>query len=68
MRCKMCGSHATWEHTVFLDMSPTKVRLCEPCQQKIHADDTLEQIKAAADHDAKNAAVGAFLKQVGFNK
>ena len=66
MRCKMCGGHATWERTVFRDMAPTKVRLCDPCQEKIQAEQKLTQIKAAPDHDAKNAAVDAFLKELGF--
>jgi len=66
MRCKLCGEHATWEHTVFKDMSPTKVRLCAPCEQKIQADDQLARIKAAPDHDAKNAAIDTFLTQAGY--
>ena len=66
MRCKMCGAHATWEHTVFKGMAPTKVRLCAGCEQKIQADQKLAQIKATADHDAKDAAVDAFLAELGF--
>jgi len=47
-------------------MSPTKVRLCAPCEQKIQADDQLARIKAAPDHDAKNAAIDTFLTQAGY--
>ena len=65
MRCKMCGSHATWERTVFKGTAPTKVRLCSGCEQKIHADEHLARIKDAPDHDAKMAAVDSFLKEVG---
>ena len=66
MRCKLCGEHATWEQTIFKDMSPTKVRLCASCQQKVQADDQLARIKSAPDHDAKNAAIDEFLKQAGY--
>ena len=66
MRCKMCGGHATWEHVVFRGTSPTKVRLCDPCRQNVKADEQLAQIKDATGHDAKNAAVDSFLKQLGF--
>ena len=66
MRCKMCGEHATWEHTVFQGTSPTKVRLCSGCEQKIQADEQLARIKAAPDRDAKLAAVDSFLREVGF--
>jgi hypothetical protein len=47
-------------------MSPTKVRLCGPCEQKVQADDRLARIKAETDHGAKDAAVEEFLKEVGF--
>ena len=65
MRCKMCGDHATWEHTVFKGTAPTRVRLCAACEQKIQADNMLAEIKDAPDHDAKAAAVDAFLREVG---
>jgi len=65
MRCMMCGGHANWERTVFKGTSATRVRLCDPCQAKVHADDQIERIKAAPDHDAKTAAVDAFLKDLG---
>ena len=67
MRCKLCGGHATWEHTVFKGTAPTKVRLCAGCEQKIRADEQLARIKSVTDHDAKMAAVDDFLKQAGFS-
>ena len=65
MRCILCNDHATFEHTVFQGTVPVKVRLCEPCAEKIDADHHLSTIKAAPDHAAKNAAVESFLKAVG---
>jgi len=65
MRCVMCGSHATWEKTVFKGTEPTRIRLCESCQSKVQADDRIARIKAAPDHDAKLAEVDRFLKDVG---
>jgi hypothetical protein len=67
MRCIVCGGHADWEQTVFKGTSPTRVRLCEPCQTKVQADEQIARIKAAADHDAKTAAVDEFLKDLGVN-
>ena len=43
------------------------MRLCEPCQTKVQADVQIARIKAAADHDAKTAAVDEFLKDLGVN-
>ena len=65
MRCIMCGGHATWERTVFKGTNPTRVRLCDPCQAKVQADDRIARIKAAPDHDAKSAAVDEFLRELG---
>ena len=65
MRCKMCGGHATWEHTVFKGTDPTRIRLCAPCEQKIQADEKLARIKAAPDSEAKDAAVDALLAELG---
>ena len=67
MRCKMCGGHATWEHTVFKGTEPTRIRLCEPCKQKIQADEKLAVIKAAPDHDSKAAAVDSLLSELGYS-
>lgn len=65
MRCTMCDQHATFEHTVFQGTKPTRVRLCASCAGKVGADQHLAKIKGAADHDAKAAAIEAFLKAVG---
>ena len=67
MRCKMCGGHATWEHTVFKGTAPTRIRLCAPCEQKIQADEKLAQIKAVTDHDARLAAVDSLLTELGYS-
>ena len=67
MRCKMCGGHATWEHTVFKGTAPTRIRLCAPCEQKVQADEKLARIKAAADPDAKLEAVDSLLSELGYS-
>lgn len=65
MRCMMCGSHATFVHTVFQGTTPHKVNLCDPCTQKAQATEHMARIKAAPDREAKSAAVGELLKAVG---
>ena len=65
MRCIVCGGHSTWEHTVFKGTQATRVRLCDPCQTKVNADDQLARIKAAPDHDSKTEAVANFLRDLG---
>jgi len=65
MRCNMCNQHATFEHTVFQGTAATKVRLCDGCATNVGAKQHVANIKTASDHDAKNAAVAAFLKAVG---
>jgi len=65
MRCMMCGSHATFVHTVFQGTTPHKVNLCDPCSQKTQATEHMAKIKAAPDRAAKSAAVGELLRAVG---
>jgi protein-arginine kinase activator protein McsA len=65
MRCTMCGSHATFTHTLFKGTAPVKVNLCDPCAQKSRANEHLAKIKAAHDHAAKGAAVDQFLAAIG---
>lgn len=65
MRCILCGSHATFTHTVFKGTTPHKVNLCDPCSQKAQAADHMAKIKAASDKNAKGAAVDEFLKVLG---
>jgi hypothetical protein len=67
MRCVMCGSHATWEKTVFKGTEATRVRLCDPCQAKVRADERIDRIKAAPDKDARLQAVDDFLTELGVN-
>jgi protein-arginine kinase activator protein McsA len=65
MRCILCGSHATFTHTLFKGTTPYKVNLCEPCTQKSQANEHLAKIKGAHDHAAKGVAVDQFLKVLG---
>jgi len=65
MLCMICHQHATLEHTVFQGTTPTKIKLCDACRSKTAADEHVARIKAAPDHDAKNAAVTGFLAAVG---
>ena len=65
MRCIVCGGHSTWERTVFKGTEPTRVRLCDACRAKVHAEEQIARIKAAPDKDAKIEAVDAFLTELG---
>ncbi|MDJ0974376.1 MAG: hypothetical protein QNJ98_07960 [Planctomycetota bacterium] len=66
MLCKLCKKkHADWEHAVFYDTTPTRVRLCLDCAKDKDADGHMERIHAAEDHEAKNAAVAKFLSDLG---
>lgn len=64
MLCMMCRGHATFSHTVFRGTSPTTVKLCHDCAEKIRAEEHLQKIKAAAG-EAKSAAVDEFLHELG---
>lgn len=63
MLCKK--KHADWEHAVFHDTTPTRVRLCLDCAQEKDANGHMGRIRAASDHEAKNAAVAEFLTALG---
>ncbi len=65
MRCRMCGKHANFSHTVFRGTTPTTVRLCDGCREQTRAEEHIAAIKAASDRDAKSVAVGEFLKVLG---
>ena len=65
MRCVLCEQHATFTHTVFQGASPTTVKLCPACAEKVQADQHMANIKSAPDKDAKSTAVTQFLKAVG---
>ena len=64
MLCMMCRGHATFSHTVFKGTSPTTVKLCPDCADKVRAEEHLRKIKEAVGHDAKTAAVDTFLQQL----
>jgi hypothetical protein len=61
----MCGEHATLDHTVFQGTAPVKVRLCDPCGDKVDIQKHLSLIKSASDHAAKTSAVEDLLKALG---
>ena len=64
MRCSACTGPVAFERTVFRGTQPTTIRLCMPCAEKVDVRRHLEQIKGAADHAAKEAAVAGFLSAV----
>ena len=64
MRCTACHGPVAFERSVFLGTKPETVRLCAPCADSIDVMDHMAAIKAAVDHEAKNAAVSAFLDAV----
>ncbi|MFQ5845619.1 MAG: hypothetical protein ACE5JG_11595 [Planctomycetota bacterium] len=65
MRCMMCQEHATFDQAVFVGTSPTTVRLCDGCAARVDAQEHMNRIKAAPDHQTKNAAAAEFLKAIG---
>jgi len=65
MPCVMCKGTATFKHTVFRGTTPQVVKLCQPCADKVRAEERLRQIKETVGHDAKMAAVDDFLNSVG---
>ncbi len=65
MPCVMCRSTATFKSTVFRGTSPTTVKLCSTCADKVRAEERLRQIKETDGHEAKMAAVDEFLSSVG---
>ena len=62
--CMRCRAHANFNTTVFQGTSPTTIKLCDACAESINAESYIAAIKGAADHDAKNKAVVAFLAAV----
>lgn len=65
MPCVICRSTATFKSTVFRGTSPTTVKLCRPCADKVRAEEQLARIKETHGHDLKMAAVDEFLNSVG---
>jgi len=64
MRCTACHGPVAFERTVFRGTAPSTIRLCAPCATKTDVMSHLQQIKAAPDHAAKDAAVASFLLAV----
>ena len=64
MRCTACHGPTAFERSVFLGTKPETVRLCAPCADEVDVMSHMAAIKAAPDHEAKNAAVRAFLDAV----
>ena len=64
MRCSACHGPVAFERSVFRGTQPTTVRLCAPCADQVDVMTHMAAIKAASDHAAKDAAVGAFLEAV----
>lgn len=64
MRCNVCHGPVAFERTLFRGTQPTTIRLCMPCAEKVDVSSHLEQIKGAADHAAKEAAVASFLTAI----
>ena len=65
MPCVICRSTATFKSTVFRGTSPTTVKLCRGCADKVRAEQQLARIKETVGHDEKMAAVDEFLNSVG---
>ena len=65
MRCMLCHGRGVFERTVFKGTSPTTVRLCEPCAEKVNVMGHFERIKAAGDHETKTQAVEELLTALG---
>jgi len=64
MLCNVCRQHALIERTVFHEMTPKTIRLCEPCAERIELPDHMHRITAAGDHKAKTAAVDSLISAV----
>lgn len=64
MRCTACHGQVAFERSVFLGTKPTTVRLCATCAERVDVTTHMDAINTAPDHEAKNAAVGAFLEAV----
>jgi hypothetical protein len=65
MRCIICSDHAVFDRTVFQGTKATAVRLCNDCAAKVRAEEHMNAIKSAPDHDAKTVAVSEFLRELG---
>jgi protein-arginine kinase activator protein McsA len=64
MLCNVCHQHAQFERTVFHEATPTKVRLCEPCADKVELVEHMHRITEATDHATKTAEVDSLLAAV----
>jgi len=64
MRCIVCHEHAAFERTVFHNATPTRIRLCEPCADRVGLVDHMHRITEAHDHETKTAAVDALIAAV----
>jgi hypothetical protein len=65
MPCVMCKKTVTFKSTVFRGTSPTTIKLCDECATKVRAEQRIQEIKAAPNHDAKMAAIDEFLSELG---
>ena len=64
MLCNVCRGHAQFERTVFHDATPTTIRLCPPCADKVELVDHMHRITEATDHASKTAAVDMLITAV----
>ncbi|MDJ0520718.1 MAG: hypothetical protein QNJ90_01445 [Planctomycetota bacterium] len=64
MLCNVCRGHADYERTVFHEMTPTKIRLCVPCADKVELVDHMHRITEATDHATKTAEVDSLIEAV----
>ncbi len=64
MLCNICRKHAEYERTVFHEMTPTTIRLCPVCAEKVELVEHMHRISEAGDHTAKTAEVDSLLAAV----
>jgi len=64
MLCNVCRGHAQYERIVFHDTTPTTIRLCQPCADKVDLVGHMHRITEATDHATKTAEVDSLVSAV----